>query len=201
MRLLFAPTSPFARKVRVAAIELGLGARIAAVPVDPWSDAGLRALNPLAKVPVLLREDGRAIAESAVICEYLDHLAGGRLFPPAGEPRWQALALQGVADGMSTAAGRLFADERRPDNERSSAVMRRQAAAIEAGLDRLAAEAAALSPVLADIGAVAAACALGYLDFRWPERDWRHGRDGLARWAAVVAARPSMAATRHALPG
>jgi glutathione S-transferase len=200
MKLFYAPTSPFARKVRVAAAELSLTDRIELVPINPWADAALRAHNPLAKVPTLIRDDGEALFESSVICEYLDHLAGGGLFPAPGEARWGALLRQGVADGISTAAGRLYADERRPATERSESVMQRQVAAIEAGLDRLEQGARELSPELADIGAIAAACALGYLDFRWPERDWRPGRDGLARWLAGVSRRASMVITQHHLP-
>ncbi len=198
MKLFYATTSPFARKVRVAAAELGLGDRIELVSANPWADAALRGFNPLAKVPTLLREDGGAMFESSVICEYLDHVAAGGLFPPPGEARWGALLRQGVADGIGGAAGRLFADERRPAHERSESVMWRQTAAIEAGLDRLEHEAAQLSTELADIGAIAVACALGYLDFRWPERNWRQGREGLAGWLAGVGRRPSMMATAHA---
>lgn len=200
MKLFYAPTSPFARKVRVAAAELSLTDRIELVPINPWADAALRGHNPLAKVPTLLRDDGEALFESSVICEYLDHVAAGGLFPAPGEARWGALLRQGVADGISTAAGRLYADERRPATERSEGVMQRQAAAIEAGLDRLEHGARELSPELADIGAIAAACALEYLDFRWPERNWRSGRDGLARWLAGVSRRASMLTTQHHLP-
>ncbi len=200
LRLFHAPTSPFARKVRVTAHELHLADRIDLVPVNPWSDAELRALNPLAKVPTLVRDDGQVLFESALICEYLDNLAAGELHPAPGEARWSALLRQGIADGINTAAGRLFDDEHRPANERSSSVMARQAEAIEAGLDRLERDSFALSRSLADIGAISVACALGYLDFRWPERQWRDGRSGLARWFEVVSQRLSMIATQHHLP-
>nr|UZH23209.1 hypothetical protein [myxobacterium MSr12020] len=200
MKLFYAPTSPFARKVRVTAHELALGERIDLVQVNPWSDAELRSLNPLAKVPTLVRDDGQVLFESALICEYLDHLAAGGLYPAPGEARWSALLRQGIAEGIKAAAGRLFADEHRPAQERSSSVMQRQAEAIEAGLDRLEREAGALSTGLEDIGAIAVACALGYLDFRWPERAWREGRSGLGRWFDVVGQRPSMLSTQHHLP-
>jgi glutathione S-transferase len=200
MKLFYAPTSPFARKVRVTAHELQLGDRIDLVLVNPWSDAALRSLNPLAKVPTLILDDGQVLFESALLCEYLDHLAAGTLYPAPGEARWSALLRQGVADGINAAAGRLFADERRPSNERSSSVMQRQADAIEAGLDWLERDAGALSSGLADIGAISVACALGYVDFRWPDRAWRDGRSGLARWFEVVGERPSMSATRHYIP-
>ncbi|WP_437829077.1 glutathione S-transferase N-terminal domain-containing protein [Sorangium sp. So ce1153] len=200
MKLFYAPTSPFARKVRVTAHELHLGDRIELVLVNPWSDAELRSLNPLAKVPTLVLDDGQVLFESALICEYLDHHAAGGLYPAPGEARWSALLRQGIADGINAAAGRLFADEHRPSNERSGSVMQRQAAAIEAGLDRLERDAGKLSRELADIGAISAACALGYLDFRWPDRAWRDGRSSLTRWFDVAGQRLSMVATQHHLP-
>lgn len=200
MKLYYAPTSPFARKVRVAAHELGLADAVEAVMVDPWTDPDLRALNPLAKVPTLIRPDGQVLFESALICEYLDGLASGGLFPEPGEQRWAALLRQAVADGVAAAAGRLFADEQRPPGERSEAVMQRQAAAIQAGLDALSRDAGILAAGPFDIGAVATACALGYLDFRWPDRDWRAQRPALAAWFDRARTRPSMAATGHRLP-
>lgn len=201
MKLFHAPTSPFARKVRVTSHELLLSARIELVLVNPWSDARLRSLNPLAKVPTLIRDDGQVLFESAVICEYLDHFAGAGLFPAPGEARWRALLRQGIADGISAAAGRLFADEQRPATDRSNSVMQRQSAAIEAGLDTLERDAGMLSPELADIGTISVACAIGYLDFRWPDRSWRDGRRGLAEWMDGVRGRPSMIGTRHHAAG
>jgi glutathione S-transferase len=199
MQLWYAPTSPFARKTRIAAHELGLAASLELVEVNPWTDARLRALNPLSKVPTLVLDTGQVLIESAVICEYLDSMAGGgRLFPPPGEGRWRALALQGLADGAATAAGRLFADEHRQVGERSETMMLRFQAVIEASLDHL--ERQGLEGPLTTIGEVSAAALLGYLDFRWPERDWRTGRSRLAAWFAEVEQRPSMIETRHRLP-
>jgi glutathione S-transferase len=195
MELWYTTTSPFVRKVRIAAAELGLDGRIGLVRVDPWRDERLRALNPLCKVPTLVLDDGTALFESAVICEWLDSVgAARRLIPPAGPPRWAALRLQGVADGAMTAAGRLFADERRPATERAGAMMARFAAARDAALDWLEEQ-----PLLAEpeIGEIAVAALLGYLDFRWPERDWRASRPRLASWMEGMAARPSMVSTRH----
>jgi glutathione S-transferase len=200
MQLWYAPTSPFARKVRIAAHELGLADRIELVEVDPWSDARLRRLNPLAKVPTLVLPSGETLFESAVICEYLDALAGeGRLFPPPSDARWQALLLQGLADGASTAAGRLFAEQRRPGAEQSARMIARFEAAIEAALDEM--ERRGVDGGLATIGDVAAVAFLGYLDFRWPDMNWRGGRDGLAGAYAQARARVSLAQTIYRLPG
>lgn len=195
MQLWYAPTSPFARKVRIAAHELDLGDRIELVEVNPWTDERLRALNPLGKVPALVPDGGDALFESTVICDYLDALGPRRrLHPQDGPERWRALLLQGLADGASTAAGRLYADERRRTDERSAAMMERLALSIETSLDWL--EAKATLADVPTVGEISAAAFLGYLDFRWPERDWRTHRRGLAGWFERFALRPSMTGTR-----
>ena len=198
MDLWYAPTSPFARKVRVVAHELGVEGRLRLIETNPWTDERLRALNPLAKVPTLVLDDGAVVWESGLIAERLASMASAQdLFPAAGEPRWRALSLQALADGASATAGRLFADENRPPDQRSEAMLARFAATLEAALDRLEEEPFAAQPT---IGEVAAAVCLGYLDFRWPGRDWRVGRPRLARWSEMFASRPSMIQTAHRLP-
>lgn len=192
----YAPTSPFARKVRIAAHELGLADALELVEVNPWTDARLRALNPLAKVPTLVLPSGETLYESGVICDYLDAIgAERRLFPPSGTPRWRALRLQGLMDGAMTAAGRLYADEQRPADQRSDAMMTRLGSAIASTLEALDRE--PLDPEALTIGEISAAAFLGYLDFRWPERDWRTAHPAQARWFAAVERRPSMIQTRH----
>lgn len=201
MKLWYAPTSPFARKVRIALRELGLEGTVEEIAIDPWTDPGLRARNPLAKVPTFETDDGEILFESSLICEFLNARAGGGLFPAQPGARWPALRLLAIADGVAGATGRLFADTRRPETERSAAVMVRQDAAIEAGLDALEARAGELSAGLSTIGAIAAASAADYVGFRFPDRDWRSARPALAEWCAAVGSRPSMAATRFRLPG
>jgi len=195
MELWYTPTSPFARKVRVAAHELGLQSGLRLVETNPWSDANLRALNPLAKVPTLVLDDGDVLWESGLIAERLEALGRShRLFPAAGPQRWRALSLQALADGACTAAGRLFADENRPVNERSEAMLVRFAETIKATLDYLERTALVDPPT---IGEISIAVLLGYLDFRWPNRDWRAQRPGLAAWYGRFAARPAMLQTAH----
>src|SRR5690606_6619358 len=100
-------TSPYVRKVLVVAHEAGLIEQIRLLPsaADPVNrDATVVAANPLGQVPTMLTADGLAISDSRVISEYLDTLAGSGIFPAAGEPRWQALAHQSMADGMLSAA-------------------------------------------------------------------------------------------------
>jgi len=195
MDLWYAPTSPFARKVRVAAHELGLNDQLRLVAVDPWSDLRLRALNPLAKVPTLVLPGGEVVWESGLIIERLADLAGARsIIPASGPDRWRALALRALADGACTAAGRLFADERRDPSDRSEPMMQRFTTALAATLDRL--ERADLSDD-PTVGEIAVGALLGYLDFRWPDRDWRTPHPRLAGWFETFDTRASMQTTRH----
>ncbi|WAS90716.1 glutathione S-transferase [Nannocystis punicea] len=196
MQLFFASTSPFARKARIVAHELGLVERIVMVETDPWTDERLRAMNPLAKVPTLIRDDGEPLYDSAVICDYFDACAGRRLVPQDGDRRWRALRLQALAADACSAAGRLFAGERRgePDPVRGRLV-----AAVEAAFASL--EGERLDPTAPGFAEICAALLPGYCDFRWPERDWRSGRPRLAAFTAVMERRPSFVATRHCLPG
>ena len=191
--------SPFARKVRVAACELGVDNEIELTETNPWTDERLRRLNPLSKVPTFVTADSVVLYESGVICEYLDALKDPpRLFPPKGPARWHALLLQGLADGASTAAGRLFADEHRPADQRAPTMMARFSAALAASLDKL--ETEALAEERPAIGEIAVAVFLGYLDFRWPDRNWRAERPKLAGWFARMGERRSMTDTQHHLP-
>lgn len=200
MQLWHAYTSPFARKVRIVAHELGISSQLTLTETNPWTDGRLRPLNPLAKVPTLVLDDGGVLYESAVICEYLDATCGqGKLFPSAGDARWRALMLQALADGACGSATRLFADEHRAPTERSDEMMARLKEAVEAGLDALEAH-TGLNADAPTIGEISVAAFLGYLDFRWPDRDWRATRPALARFAARIEERPSLRMTRLQRP-
>jgi len=197
MKLLYSPASPYARKVLVLAHETGLIDRIAvtAATASPTGSAAeVAAHNPLGKIPALVLEDGTALYDSRVICEYLDGLSDGPHLFPAGAARWDALTRQALADGLLDAA-LLTRYERvlRPEERRWDAWDAGQIGKITAALDRFEALAADL-PAL-DIGTVAMACALGYLDLRFSDLAWRDGRPALAAWFAVVEREPAMAAT------
>lgn len=192
MRLLSSPTSPFARKVIASAIARGVTLEI--VDVNPHaSPPELLAANPLSKIPCLLLEDGTAVFDSPVICEYLDTLgAAPSLMPAAGPARLRAAIMQALADGIMDAAFARRMQVSLPQDEGRIAFDTRQKAAVERGLDRLE---AAPPEGLHDTGAIAAACALGYLDFRFAAEPWRDTRPALAAWFETVSAQPPLSRT------
>ena len=196
MKLRYSTTSPYVRKVTVVALETGLDARITRVPTltsDPASD--LPKDNPLGKVPALVTDEGIAIYDSPVICEYLDTLHdGARIVPPIGAARWLALRQQALADGILDAAILRLLEMRRPESLRSADWIAKQKRVVGRSLDAIENDAAALEGPLT-IGLVTTGVALGYLDFRFGADQWREGRPRLARWYASFAARPSMLAT------
>ena len=196
MKLLYSPFSPFARKVRIAALETGLQDRIEVAPTSTEDAAsGLSARNPLNKIPVLETEFG-PLYDSPVICEYLDSLhEGGKLFPAMGPDRWRALRWQALADGLMDAALLIrYEITLRQEGGRSEAWVERQKAKIRKALDRMEADIAELDGPLT-IGAIGAACALGYLDLRFADWGWRETHPRLAAWHKGFAERPSYIAT------
>lgn len=195
MRLLYSPTSPYARKVRVCLFEKGMADRIVLVAVNPLGeDTGeLHRLNPLGKVPALVLDDGRVIMDSPLICQWLDWLVPEpRLIPTEDDRRLEVLTRQAVADGVTDAAFSLVMEARRPEPQRSPEWNDRWTAAIERGVRALG-ERVATNRF--DLGDVATATALLYLDFRLAPLDWRDANPALASWADGVAQRPSLAQT------
>ncbi len=194
MKLRYSPTSPYVRKVSVVALETGLDERIERIPTnvfDPSTD--IAEHNPLGKVPTLITGGGETLYNSPVICEYLDSLHDGlKLFPPPGGARWTALRRQALGDGILDAGVLRLLEGRRPETERSPAWIARQTAALTRGLDALEDEAEALDGTIT-IGHIAIGCALGWIDFRMPDDDWRSSRAALARWYESFARRPSIA--------
>ncbi len=195
MKLYHSSRSPFVRKVDVLAIELGLLERIERVPTDPWrsGDELLRA-NPLSKVPALVTDDGLILIDSDVICRHLDSLHDGPSFYPTDGWRWPTLRRAALAEGIMDAAVLRRNEGLRPDGERSPSYMERQRLAVARALDALEADAHGLGGPRR-IDQIAAGCALGYLDLRFGQEDWREGRPGLAAWYGVFADRASMRAT------
>ena len=194
------PASPFGRKVRIAAAVLNLSDRLEIVAADTNDPAdSLRSQNPLGKIPALVLEDGLALYDSAVILEYLDWLAGGGKIIPAAPERFRTLALQALADGMMDAAIlQVYETRYREPENRVAKWVDHQAGKVDRALDRLEAEPPAADA--RDAGAIALACALGYLDLRFGGR-WRAGHPRLAAWlSAFSAGVPAFEETRFISP-
>lgn len=198
MKLYSSQTSPFARKVRILLHETGQLDDVEIVaatgtPLDPQTMPV--AQNPLGKLPALERGDGPAIYDSRVICRFLDARIGGRLYP-LGNRLWETLTLEATADGIMDAAILMVYETRiRPEGKRFPDW-------VEGQWQKIARSVAAVdrrwishlnAPL--DMGQVAMACALGYLDFRHADRNWRLGNDALADWFNVFSKRESFAAT------
>lgn len=180
-------TSPFGRKVRMAAEVLGMSGRIALVPANPQDETDtLRAQNPLGKMPCLLLADGSAIYDSGVIIEFLQEVAGSeRLLPARGLARFKALTRARLADGITEAAILVVYEGRFRDagtqSERWLAYQRGKIARALAAF-----EASPPASAKTDIVAIGLSCALGYLDWRKPV-EWRQSHPRLVAWFADFA--------------
>ena len=195
MKLHWSPRSPFVRKVMVAAHELGVADRIETVRTVVAMGKPNPALlpdNPLGKIPTLVLADGTALFDSLTICEYLDHLAGGSLFPPPGPLRWRALTDHALGQGLLDMLILWRNEREKPAPHR--AWLDSFAEKSQATLDRM----ERMAPGLAGgfgIGHVTLGCSLSYLDFRFADLAWRTGRPALAAWHQTFEARPSVRAT------
>ena len=196
LRLHWSPKSPYVRKVLICAHELGLADRLELVrSVAAMSKPNARLMqdNPLSKIPTLVLEDGFALFDSAVICEYLDELGAGTLFPRAGSDKWQALRWHAFGDGLLDALI-LWRNER----ERTTplpALLEAFELKTRAALKQLDDEAQALNETAFSIGHIALGCALGYLDYRFDAFGWRAQAPRLAEWDAEIRTRPSFQTT------
>lgn len=196
MRLRYSPASPFVRKVLVCAHEKGLAETIELVPTTPTTDETLGGENPLRLIPTLLTDEGEALFDSPVIVDYLEMLAPQpALIPMSPGARMLALRQQAVGDGIADAAVARRGESTRPPGEQSPAHLAKLAGRIGAALDWLEAHVGELGQE-PDVGRIAVACALGYLDLRFPSEDWRAKRPHLATWAASFGERASMQATK-----
>ncbi|MBS7808752.1 glutathione S-transferase N-terminal domain-containing protein [Variovorax sp. PCZ-1] len=204
MKLIGAVTSPYARKVRIVMAEKKLDYQF--ILEDVWSaTTQITESNPLGKVPCLVMEGGEALFDSRVIVEYLDTLSPvGKLIPANGREKAEVKTWEALADGLCDAAilARLEATwAGRSDAQRSQAWIDRQMGKIAASLK-------AMSQGLGDrafcagthfsLADVAVGCALGYLDFRFAQMDWRADYANLAKLSEKLAARQSFIDTQPA---
>ena len=191
-------SSPFGRKVSIAASVLGLAGQIEVRETD-LNDAAdaVRVQNPLGKVPVLILDDGTAYYDLRVILEVLDHVAGGgRIIPREPPARFAALRLQALCDGVLDACILLVYESRyRPPEKHVQAWVDRQADKVARGLAALEAAPPAFTAV-PDVGQIALACVLGYRDLRFGGA-WRKDYPRLLTWLDTFASRvPAFAATK-----
>ena len=200
IRLIASLTSPYVRKVRIVMAEKRLEYQMELE--DVWSlDTRIQDANPLGKVPCLIMEDGGALFDSRVIVEYLDTLTPvAKLIPPNGRERAEVRTWEALGDGMLDAAILVRLERsQRPQAQQSEQWIKRQMTKVDAGI-------AAMGHALADkpwcnghaysLADIALGCALGYLDFRFKEVDWRSPHPNLARHYEKIAARPSFVDTQ-----
>jgi len=193
LTLLYTDTSPYARKVRIVALEKGLDLKLQATP--PLGDpSDLQQGNPLGKVPALVA-DGETLYDSPVICEYLDTLASPRLIPAEGPARFRVLRMQALADGVLDAAVAMRIEHMREESLHWDVWFDRYRRAIMRSLDELERRASDEIAGRVDLGAIAAAVATGYLDFRWPDIEWRRDRPALSEAIDALSTRDSFKAT------
>ena len=202
MRLYWSSRSPFVRKAMIAAHETGVASRIETIRVEvavTKLNADVIAHNPLNKIPTLVLENGEALFDSRVICEYFDSLTTGpRLFPSDPAERWVALRHETIGSGIMENGVARIGENARPSELQSQPHLAAYKAKIEAALDYLEADASALTRDRFNIGHLAIGCALGYLDFRYADDDWRRGHSKLAEWHKGFAERDSVKQTAHA---
>ena len=201
MKLLGSTSSPYVRKVRVVMAEKKLD--YALILEDVWAaDTTIAEANPLGKVPCLVMEGAEALFDSRVIVEYLDTLSPvGKLIPPVGRERAEIKTWEALADGLMDAAiaARLEATwGGRTKAQRSQAWIDRHMLKIEGALqamDRGLADKPFCAGIHLTLADVAVGCALGYLDFRFPQIDWRADHANLAKLLEKLMQRSSFADT------
>lgn len=196
LTLYASPTSPFVRKVRIAAAVLGLDNRIDVVSTDTGNpDDDFKRANPLGKIPTLKLENGETLFDSRVIVEYLNHIANGNTIIPEGGERFTALREQALGDGLMDAAVLVVYEKRfRAAENYDTGWVSRQHDKIGRALAYAEAELSQPSENI-HIGHITLACALGFLDLRF-DAAWRTDHPKLVAWLADFAARvPSYAAT------
>lgn len=200
IRLIASLTSPYVRKVRIVMAEKRLEYQMELE--DVWSPSTrIQDANPLGQVPCLIMEDGGALFDSRVIVEYLDTLTPvAKLIPPNGRERAEVRTWEALGDGMLDAAILVRLERsQRPAAQQSEQWIDRQMAKVHAGIS-------AMAHALADkswcnghaysLADIALGCALGYLDFRFKDVDWRGPHPNLARHYEKIAARQSFVDTQ-----
>ena len=201
MKLIGALTSPYVRKVRIVMAEKKLDYQFELE--DVWSNDNIVKSNPLGKVPCLVMEGGEAVFDSRVIVEYLDTRSPvSRLIPEASRERIEVRTWEALADGVLDAAILARLEQTwagRADGERSQAWIDRQRRKVDASLEAIStglAEKPWCTGIHMSLADIAVGCALGYLEFRFPDIAWRREHPNLARLADKLYARQSFIDTQ-----
>lgn len=198
MKLIGTNASPYTRKARVVAAEKKIEYEY--VVENPWpSTSAVPAHNPLGKVPVLVLEDGTTLYDSRVIAEYLDGISPvGKLIPGANRERIEVKRWEALADGVLDAAVLVRLENQREANLRSQAWIDRQMSKASAGLaemDKLLGSRAWCAGTTFTLADIAVGVCLGWLDYRYPQLDWRASCPALAKLTSKLAERPSFVET------
>lgn len=194
MQLIGSLTSPFVRKVRIVAAEKFIEYELV---VDiPWNeDSRVSEYNPLGKVPVWVQEDGKTLFDSRVIVEYLENVSPvGHLLPKEARPRIAVKRWEALADGVCDAAALIFMERKRPDAQQNPEWITRQMAKVDAGLKMMSDDLGNQTWCTGDffsLADIAVGCALGYLEFRFPEIDWRRQHHKLSELFDRLMQRPA----------
>ncbi|MBB3214669.1 glutathione S-transferase [Herbaspirillum sp. Sphag1AN] len=201
MKLIASLRSPFVRKVRIVMAEKKIDYEL--VLEDVWAETTtIQQFNPLGKVPCLMMDDGGAMFDSRVIAEYLDVLTPvGKLLPAGGRDRAEVKCWEALADGLLDAAILVFREKQRPTRQQSPEWIRRQWSKVEAALHAMAVGLGEKSYCVGNhysLADVAVGCALGWLDFRFPETDWREPYPELERLFEKLSERQSF---KDTVPG
>ncbi|MCB1385704.1 MAG: glutathione S-transferase [Nitratireductor sp.] len=200
MKLWYSPASPFVRKCLILAHERGLADRIETLDANAnvvSPDQRIVASNPTGKIPTMVLDDGTVLFDSRVICAYLDTLHDGKkLMPRSGAKRFEVMTLEAMGDGiMDAAVNNRYELALRPEEYRWPAWSEGQMGKVMASLDQIEAKWTRALGRNPNMGSIAIAAALGYLDFRYKDLNWRRGRPKLTRWFRAFSQRPSFVAS------
>jgi glutathione S-transferase len=200
MKLIGSHTSPFVRKVRIVMAEKKIDCEL--VLEDVWaSDSKIHEYNPLGKVPCLILDDGEAVFDSRVICEFVDTLTPvGKLLPQERRERTEVRCWEALADGILEAAVLIRLEStQRDESQRSESWLARQRLKVDDGLRAMARGLGSKQWCSANrfsLADIACGCALGYLDFRSPELNWREAHQNLDKFYARLTQRQSFIDTQ-----
>jgi len=201
MKLWYSPASPFVRKCLIVAHERDLMDQIelldaAANVVNP--DVRIVASNPTGKIPTMVLDDETVLFDSRVICAYLDSIHDGKkLLPRSGAKRFEVMTLEALGDGiMDAAVNNRYETAMRPPELQWQAWSDGQMGKVNAALDQIEEKWLKSLGRVPNMGSIAVAAALGYLEYRYPDLKWRKNRKGLARWFKRFSERPSFIASK-----